>query len=167
MLRKALFLDRDGTLILDEGYLADPTRVRLIPGVADVLRTAQADGYFLVVVTNQSGIGRGLFGAQDYRAVNAAMWRLLWREQVFLHGAYMCPHTPDAACLCRKPAPKLVLDACAALEVDPAQSWIVGDKQSDVDVALGVPGLRAHRTLKNQPWLLPYHPTPVKPSTGL
>lgn len=130
-LRSAVFLDRDGTLCEDPGYLHDPARVRLLPGVADGLGRLAAAGWPLVVVSNQSGIARGLYPAAAFREVNRRVEEL---AGVRFAGAYFCPHHPDftGPCDCRKPAPRLFRDAARDLRLDLARSWYVGNRMGDV-----------------------------------
>jgi len=131
--RPAVLLDRDGTLIEDQGYPRDPGRVRLLPGVAEALRSFKAAGLPLAVVSNQSGLGRGLVSPEGARAVHARLEELLAAEGVRLDGAYYCPHAPQEGCACRKPSPALLLRACADLGAAPALSFMVGDKPSDAE----------------------------------
>lgn len=129
-----LFLDRDGTIIEDPGYIADPEKVRLIPGVADTLRLFHAAGLALVIVTNQSGIGRGLYSWQDYDAVAARLDRVLAAEGVAFDAVLACSHAPDngAPCDWRKPAPGMIQFASSTLGLDLSRSLLVGDKLSDL-----------------------------------
>jgi len=127
-----LFLDRDGVLIIDRHYLADPQDVTLITGVCEALRKAQSAGYILVGVSNQSGIGRGLFTLDDFQKVMARMEELLAAQGICLDGFYYCPHDPNERCNCRKPFPGLLEEARKDFNWDPAKSWVVGDKLSDV-----------------------------------
>ncbi len=131
-MRPAVFLDRDGTLIPDEGYLADASRVRLIPGVAPALRALAASGKLLVVVSNQSGVARGLIKSEEVAAVHARVVELLAAEGVHLDAAYHCEHGPDDGCACRKPRPGMLLRAAAEHPIDLRRSLMVGDKPSDV-----------------------------------
>ena len=133
-LRPAVFLDRDGTLILERDYLADPEGVTLVPGALEALRLLRDAGFILVVVTNQSGIGRGLYGLEDYHAVAGRVERLLGSHGIRLHGTYFCPHYPDVTgpCQCRKPATGLFRAAAKDLGVDLASSFFVGDRVRDV-----------------------------------
>jgi D-glycero-D-manno-heptose 1,7-bisphosphate phosphatase len=142
--RPAAFLDRDGTLIVERNYLADPAGVELLPGAAAGLRRLAEAGYALVLVTNQSGIARGLFGDADFGAVQRRMAELLAAEGVRLDGVYHCPHHPDFSgpCTCRKPAPGLFVRAAAELGLDPARSVYIGDRLADV-LAAGELGGRA------------------------
>lgn len=127
------FLDRDGTIIREEHYLRDPARVALETGAAEGLRRLSRAGFRLVVVSNQSGIGRGLLSEADVSAVNARLADLLAVEGVEIASWHYCPHEPDAGCACRKPAPGLFLAAEALCPVDWARSFMVGDKPSDVE----------------------------------
>jgi histidinol-phosphate phosphatase family protein len=128
----AIFLDRDGTLIEDRGYLGDPDGVALLPGAAEGLRRLQEAGYQLVVVTNQSGLGRGYYGVGDYRAVEARLDAVLAAAGIRLDGTFFCPHAPEAGCACRKPARGLYEAARRRIAFDPARSWMIGDKASDL-----------------------------------
>ncbi len=137
--RGAVFLDRDGTLNEDPGYLHDPASVRLLPGVAEGLQRLAAAGWPLVLVSNQSGIARGYFAAPAFAAVNRRVEEL---AGVRFAGAYHCPHHPDftGPCECRKPAPKLFRDAARDLGLDLAASWFVGNRKGDVEPARGFGG---------------------------
>ena len=136
--RRAVFLDRDGTILVEKNYLADPDQVELIPGAAEGLRQLADDGYLLVVVTNQSGIARGMYGEAEYRAVDARMRDLLEREGVSIAASYHCPHHPEFSgpCACRKPGTQLFERAIRELTVDPTASWLVGDRVRDVEPAV-------------------------------
>lgn len=138
----AVFLDRDGTLIEDPGYLADPARVRLLPGVPDALRRLSEAGYTRIVVTNQSGIGRGRYTTADFLAVEAEMERQLAATGATVDAAYHCPHLPTDGCACRKPGTDLHRSAAAAHHLDPAASWCIGDREGDILAAAAL-GARA------------------------
>ncbi|HEU4732619.1 MAG TPA: HAD family hydrolase [Kofleriaceae bacterium] len=129
--RRALFIDRDGTLIVDVGYPREPARVEPLPGALDALRGLAAS-FALVIVSNQSGIARGLITPAEARAVHERTIELFAHAGVGFAGAYYCPHAPDAGCPCRKPQPGLLLDAARELELDLARSSLVGDRASDV-----------------------------------
>jgi histidinol-phosphate phosphatase family protein len=129
--RPALLLDRDGTLITDVGYPRDPALVELLPGAIEALVELQ-HRFALVIISNQSGIGRGLVTEAEARAVHDRVVELFARGGVSFAGAYYCPHAPDAQCPCRKPAPGLVLDAARELGLDLARSIMLGDKPSDI-----------------------------------
>jgi D-glycero-D-manno-heptose 1,7-bisphosphate phosphatase len=129
--RRALFLDRDGTLIVDVGYPRDPALVKPLPGVLDALVSLQSR-FSLVIISNQSGIGRGLITESEARAVHDRCITLFARAGISFAGSYYCPHAPDAGCACRKPAPGLLLDAARDLSLDLASSILIGDKPSDI-----------------------------------
>jgi D-glycero-D-manno-heptose 1,7-bisphosphate phosphatase len=134
----ALFLDRDGVVIADENYLADPGRVRLLPGVAETLVQARDAGYLLVGVSNQSGIGRGYFGIPEFEAVMSRLDELLAAHGVRFDSFHYCPHAPDRECSCRKPLPGMFQEASSLLSLDIQNSWVIGDKESDVAFGRGV-----------------------------
>jgi histidinol-phosphate phosphatase family protein len=127
----AVFLDRDGTLIEDLGYPREPERIRLLDGVGAGLRTLRDAGFALVVISNQSGIGRGIIDPAEATAVHDRFITLLGAEQVQLDAAYYCPHAPSDGCDCRKPEPTMLLRAAADLDISLADSFMVGDKLSD------------------------------------
>lgn len=133
--RPALLLDRDGTLIVDVGYPRDPALVEPLPGAVAALR-ALADQFALVIVSNQSGIGRGLVSEAEALAVHDRVIEVFGRGGVGFAGAYYCPHAPGAGCACRKPAPGLVVDAARELGLDLGGSIMVGDKPSDIAAGL-------------------------------
>lgn len=135
-MNRAVFLDRDGTLIVDRGYLKDPGEVALLPGVPEALRKLKAAGCLLVVVTNQSGIGRGYFTHDDVLRAQARLEALLAEEGVILDGHYYCPHGPDEHCPCRKPAPGMLQQAARDLTIDLAASAMIGDKASDAEAGM-------------------------------
>jgi len=129
--RRALFVDRDGTLIADAGYPRDPALVAPLPGAIDALRELSGS-FALVIVSNQSGIGRGLISEAEARAVHDRVIDVFARAGVGFAGAYYCPHAPGAGCPCRKPAPGLFVDAARELDLDLANSIMLGDKPSDI-----------------------------------
>ncbi len=133
--RRFVLLDRDGTLIVEKHYLSDPEQVELIEGAAEGLRRLAARGLGLVLVTNQSGIGRGFFDAARLAEIHERLLRELRAEGVELDGIFVCPHHPDERCACRKPRTGLVQRAAAELGFDPARAFVIGDLPSDV--ALG------------------------------
>ena len=137
--RKAAFVDRDGVIIADSGYLYRPETLVLLPGAIEGLQRLQAAGYLLVVITNQSGIARGFYTEADYRRFTAHMQQCLASEGVQLAAVEFCPHLPDAQiaryrrdCDCRKPRPGMLQRAAAALNIDLACSILVGDRASDI-----------------------------------
>lgn len=129
-----LVVDRDGTLIAERNYLADPQGVELLPGVVSGLRAFAARGYELAVVTNQSGIGRGLFDERALQAVHAELCRQLAASGIELRGIWYCPHHPELGCRCRKPEPALLEHALHDLGYAPTECLVVGDKACDIEL---------------------------------
>ncbi len=140
--RPAVLLDRDGTIIVERDYLSDPALVELEDGAAEGLRSLAEAGWVMVVLTNQSGIGRGYFDRAAAEAVNARVAELLAEEGVSIAGWYLCPHAPGEDCDCRKPRPGMAFQAASELDLDLSRSWVVGDKRSDVELADAI-GARA------------------------
>jgi D-glycero-D-manno-heptose 1,7-bisphosphate phosphatase len=137
---RAIFLDKDGTLVEDVPYNVNPELVVLGPRVAPGLRLLRQHGYALFMVSNQSGIAKGMFSEPDLRCLLQHLDRLLKQEDVRLDGFYYCPHSPDGsvaayaiACSCRKPLPGLIRRAAYDHGVDLARSWMVGDILHDVE----------------------------------
>jgi D-glycero-D-manno-heptose 1,7-bisphosphate phosphatase len=141
-MRAAAFLDRDGTIIHDEHYIADPARVRLLPGATEALRRLREAGMMLVVVSNQSGVARGRITPAQVAAVHARMTELLGFAGVSIDAAYHCEHGPDDDCTCRKPRPGMLLRAAEEHAIDLRRSIMIGDKPSDVAAGLAA-GCRA------------------------
>jgi histidinol-phosphate phosphatase family protein len=139
--RPTLFIDRDGVIVVEKDYLADPEEVELVDGAADALRRARQAGWRLVGVSNQSGIGRGRFGVAEFEAVMTRLDAILVAAGCPLDAFFYCPHAPDDGCACRKPRPGLLDEAAREIVWEPARSWVIGDKVSDVDLALGA-GMR-------------------------
>lgn len=139
--RAAAFLDRDGTIIDDAHYIADPDLVRLRPGAGDAIARINRAGIPVIVVTNQSGIARGMLSRADYDRVASRMTELLATEDAHIDATYVCPHHPDfgGACDCRKPGTLLFRRAAAEHSIDLARSTYVGDRWRDVapGIALG------------------------------
>ncbi len=135
--RPAVFLDRDGTLVDDPGFLREPALVRLLPGAAQAVARLNRAELLAVVVTNQAGIGRGLLTEEEYRRVAERVEALLEEGGARLDGAYHCPHAPEVApaCACRKPGVLLYHRAGERLGIDLAASWWVGDRPSDLEPA--------------------------------
>jgi histidinol-phosphate phosphatase family protein len=140
--RPAAFLDRDGTLIHDAHYLRDPALVQLIDGVPDALKQLAAAGYALIVITNQSGIARGLLTESDYDAVRARLDALLAAEGITLTDSLHCPHEPTVSgpCECRKPGTLLYRRAAETHAIDFTRSIFIGDRWRDVAPALELGG---------------------------
>lgn len=135
---RAVLFDRDGTLVHDVPYNGDPLLVRPVPGAAAVLEQLRAAGIRCAVISNQSGIARGLLTPQQVEAVNARVDELLGPFEVWK----ICPHGPAESCSCRKPAPGMVLGACKELGVEPRDTAVIGDIGADVGAAMAA-GARA------------------------
>ncbi len=144
-LRPAVFLDRDGTVIREKEYLADPEGVVLLEGAARAMARLRDGGFALVLVTNQSGIARGLYTLEDYRRVAARLDEVLEARGVLPDKTYFCPHHPDFSgpCDCRKPQTGMYLRAAGELGLDLPASFYVGDRLKDVlpAIALGGQGI--------------------------
>lgn len=136
--RRVVMLDRDGTINVDVHYLADPDHMRLLPGAASGLRRLRDAGFEFAVMTNQSGIAHGRVDPALLPAIHARLEALLAEEGVRLAGIYVCPHKPEDGCACRKPEPGLVRQAQRDIPFDPADSFMIGDKEADVDLGLAV-----------------------------
>lgn len=155
-MNRALFLDRDGTLILDKVYLADPAGVELLPGTSDALRHARDLGYKLFLFTNQSGIGRGYHTIEDAQRVNARMEELIGLEQPLFAEICIAPEAPGQPVIYRKPSPRFILEMRAKHALDPAQCWMVGDSAADILAGLAAKiNVAAVRTGKIDPSSLP------------
>ena len=138
----AVFLDRDGTLIEDTGYVKDPSSVRLLPTVAEALRRFEAAGFLRIVITNQSGIARGLLNEDEVREVERRLLTLLAERGASVNATYFCPHF-ESGCLCRKPLPGLIFTASAEHAIDLSRSVMIGDRSIDIEAghAAGIPAV--------------------------
>ncbi len=139
-MNRVIFLDKDGTLIEDVPYNVDPAYIRLLPGAIEGLKALHQEGYKLIVVSNQSGVARGLFAEEDLAGVQGRLRELLAEHGIPLAGFYYCPHhvagvLPDyaIACDCRKPEPGMLLRAAEEYDVDLENSWMIGDILNDVE----------------------------------
>lgn len=153
--RPAAFLDRDGTIIEDMDYISRPEDVRLLPGAAEAIRSLNDAGVPVIVVSNQSGIGRGYFTYDDFERVQERIDELLRGDGARLDATYICPHAPSdaVACSCRKPGVGLFRRAAHEHDLDLAASWYAGDKWRDVEPAV---------TLHGQGYLIPANSTPAE-----
>lgn len=145
-LTPALLLDRDGTLIHDTDFVRRPEDVTLIPGAARAVRRVNKAGWRVVVITNQSGIARGLMTEEDYRSVAREVERHFAGEGARIDLQLHCPHFPPISgpCECRKPGLRLYRDAIARLHIDPAWSWFIGDRLRDLEPARALGGQALH-----------------------
>lgn len=132
--KRFVVIDRDGTLILERHFLNDPDGVELIPGTAVALRRLRAAGLGLIVLSNQSAVGRGLIDFPRLNAVHDRLRSLLREDGVELDGIYICPHKPEDNCACRKPKTALLERAAQELDFEPRSSFVIGDKLSDVEL---------------------------------
>jgi D-glycero-D-manno-heptose 1,7-bisphosphate phosphatase len=130
---KVVILDRDGTVVVDRHYLSEPADLELLPGAAEGLRQLYEDGYKLIVITNQSGVGRGFFSLQRLQEIHDRFRDMVSAAGARLEEIYFCPHVPADDCACRKPRIGLLMRAALEFNFDPAHSIVVGDKISDVD----------------------------------
>lgn len=134
--RPAIFLDRDGTINADTGYTHRIEDWRFIPGVVKALAEFKNAGWLLVVISNQSGIGRGYYKYEDVLKLEKWVNRRLQPHNAAIDAWYYCPHKPDDNCSCRKPLPGLILKAAQDLVIDLPASWMLGDKLSDIQAGL-------------------------------
>ncbi len=132
MKTKALFLDRDGVINVDKSYVYKIEDFEFMQGVFETLRHFQSQDYLLIVITNQSGIGRGYYSKEDFLTLSRWMSDRLAKEGIHISSIYYCPHSPELKCECRKPKPKMLLDAIERFNINPQNSIMVGDKLSDV-----------------------------------
>src|SRR3989442_1477214 len=136
-----VYLDRDGTLNFDPGYLNQPEQLRLLPGAGQAVGRLNRAGFKTVVLSNQSGLARGLITQDQLEAIHQRLRELLAEEGARLDGIFVCPHHPDEGCACRKPAPGLVQRAQRELGVSPENAIVIGDKATDVELARNVGAL--------------------------
>ncbi|MGB9475672.1 MAG: HAD family hydrolase [Candidatus Udaeobacter sp.] len=129
-LSAAVFIDRDGTIIEDADYCSHPKRVKVFPGVSESLQRLKSNGFKLIVITNQSGIGRGFFTVDEYRSVESEVSRQL--GDGLIDATYFCPDVPGQHSSHRKPSPGMILQAKREHQIDLARSFFVGDKEIDV-----------------------------------
>jgi D-glycero-D-manno-heptose 1,7-bisphosphate phosphatase len=136
-MKKALFLDRDGVINVDHGYVSRIEDFEFVDGILDFIKTAQAKGYLPIIVTNQSGIGRGYYKAEEFEILTEWMLEEMRRAGIVIDRSqvFHCPHDPETGCDCRKPMPGMLLEAAGRFEIDLENSWMIGDKPSDIEAA--------------------------------
>lgn len=132
--RQFVALDRDGTIIVERDYLSDPRQIEFLPGAVSGLRLLLEMGLGLVVLTNQSAVGRGFFDEAQLDLIHRRLRELLNAEGVQLEGIYFCPHTLEDGCACRKPNPGLIERAASELDFDLQASFVIGDKPADIEM---------------------------------
>jgi len=130
-MKPAVFFDRDGTLMEEVHYCGDPAKVRVYPGVPEALRKLKDAGYLALIITNQSGIARGLFTEAQFHQVQAELLRQI--GEGLIDASYFCPDLPGTPSARRKPEPGMVLEAAAAYDIDLSRSWFIGDKVADIE----------------------------------
>ncbi len=128
---KAIFLDRDGTIIKDKEYLKSTDEIELLQGVLDALRMLQNLGFKLIIISNQSGIGRGFITKEQVEKTNKYLFDLLLCNGIAITEMYYCPHSPKDNCNCRKPCPKMVYEAINKYQINKEESYFIGDKLTD------------------------------------
>lgn len=142
-MKKAVFLDRDGTINIDTNYLFKLEFFYFLPGVLEALKLFQNNGFTLIIITNQSGIARGMYSVDDYIKLNNWMISELKKSGINISATYFCPHHPDGTvakyridCDCRKPKTGLFEKACSDFEIDKSQSYAIGDRMRDLSICL-------------------------------
>jgi D-glycero-D-manno-heptose 1,7-bisphosphate phosphatase len=134
----AVFVDRDGTMVLDKHYLADPTRLDIIPTVPEGIKRLNDAGIPVIIVTNQSGVARGIFDEAILELIHQRLLEILEDRGAIVDGLYYCPHMPDAGCDCRKPKPGMLLRAKKEHGFDLRKSYVIGDRMMDIEMAHSV-----------------------------
>lgn len=135
MNKKIIFLDRDGVINKEVGYLHKIKDFEFIDGVFDACLDFQLSNYKIIIITNQSGINRGYYSKNDFHTVNNWMLNQFKDKGINILNVFFCPHSPDENCNCRKPKPGMFLEACEKYDIDMKNSWMVGDKEVDIQAA--------------------------------
>ncbi|MFH1541220.1 MAG: HAD family hydrolase [Elusimicrobiota bacterium] len=138
MKNKAVFLDRDGTINKDMHYSVDVSRLKVFKNAAPAIKILNNANYKVIIISNQSGIARGYFKKKDVKKLNKIIVDRLKKRKAKIDAIYFCPHHPDENCKCRKPKPSMILQAKKDFNIDIKNSYIVGDAQSDIDLAKNV-----------------------------
>ncbi|WOE69550.1 D-glycero-beta-D-manno-heptose 1,7-bisphosphate 7-phosphatase [Hydrogenimonas thermophila] len=151
-MKKALFLDRDGVINIDHGYVGKIEDFEFVDGILDFIKSAQKKGYLPIIVTNQSGIGRGYYSLEDFEKLTDWMLKKMRQAGIEIDRSHVfhCPHSPDAGCNCRKPMPGMLLEAKQHFNIDMKNSWMIGDKQSDIEAAKNAGVGHTYLTEKNR-----------------
>ena len=135
MKQKALFLDRDGIINVDHGYVCKIEDFKFVEGIFDLVKLFTDAGYMIFVVTNQSGIGRGYYSEEDFTTLTEWMVKKFDDENITIEKVYFCPHSPEEKCHCRKPETGMIEQALEQYPIDLEHSWMIGDKASDIALA--------------------------------
>ncbi len=130
--KRAIFLDRDGIINVDHGYVSQIKDFEFNDGIFEVLQSLQSQGYLLIIVTNQSGIGRGYYTEEAYMTLTSFMVEALMKVGIKIDAVYHCPHAPEEKCKCRKPQTGMLKAAKKQFKIDMKNSWMIGDKESDM-----------------------------------
>ncbi len=151
-MKKALFLDRDGVINIDHGYVGKIEDFEFVEGVLDLVYQAQQRGYIPILITNQSGIGRGYYTKEDFEKLTSFMLQKMQQRGIVIDRSHVfyCPHRPDERCECRKPMPRMFLEARERFDIDMTDSWMIGDKPSDIEAARSAGVGHAYLTEKNR-----------------
>ena len=136
---KVVFLDRDGTINYDYGYVHEKNKLKFLPGVIEGLKKLQNNDYKLIIITNQSGIGRGYYTENEYHIFTKYMLEKLQENNIYIEDIYYCPHTEKDNCNCRKPKLKLFYDAIKDHNIDTNKSYVIGDKERDIAICNTTP----------------------------
>ncbi len=137
-MQKAIFLDRDGVINIDKAYVSKIEDFEFCEGVFEALRHFQSLGYLLIIVTNQSGIGRGYYSEEEFQKLTGWMREALLHVNINIDAVYYCPHAPEENCACRKPKSGMLEEAIRTFNIDVKDSWMIGDKSTDMQAAQGV-----------------------------
>ncbi len=158
-MKKALFLDRDGIINIDHGYVAQIENFAFTEGIFKLLHLFIHKGYLLFIITNQSGIGRGYYTIEDFNTLTSWMLNILNTHNITIEKVAYCPHAPEANCHCRKPQTGMIEEILKHYPIDLSNSWLIGDKQSDIDLAhnaqIGHSIAIGSRTFENYDYLFP------------
>lgn len=133
--KRAVFLDRDGTILNERGYLGDPKKIKFYATAFRGLQTFQKLGFKLIIVSNQSGVARGYFSLAQLAKINRSFTEQLRRRGIHISKIYFCPHSPEGGCSCRKPKPGMIHRAARELKIDLKSSYMIGDQQRDIQLA--------------------------------
>ncbi len=151
-MKRALFLDRDGVINVDHGYVGTKERFEFVEGVLELILKAQRRGYLPIIVTNQSAIARGYYGSEDFEKLTDWMLGKMQERGIVIDRSqvFHCPHGPDDGCKCRKPEPGMILEAAKRFGIDLENSWMIGDKPSDIEAAKRAGVGHTHLCRKNE-----------------
>lgn len=147
-MKKAIFLDRDGIINYDYGYVGSPEKFELLPNVGEAIKMANDAGYLVIVITNQSGIGRGYYTLDDFSKITEKMNIELAKHNALIDYVYFCSHAPEENCWCRKPGTRMFEWAIEDFNIDPVKSWMIGDKITDIIPAKKL-GIKTIYSIKN------------------